>query len=154
MRRVVHMALAALAMLFLAACSSNEPQLERRADAGQAMSESKKTVERYMEAFSRTDHAAILACLTDDVEWIVPGAFHVRGKTAFDKEIEGDAFAGSPTIKTTRLTEQNDVVVAEGSVRAPKKDGGTLSLVFCDVFEMRDRKIRQLTSYLMEVKER
>ena len=48
------------------------------------MSTNTRTVERYMEAFRRTDHAAILACLTDDVEWLIPGAFHTRGKTAFD----------------------------------------------------------------------
>ena len=31
----------------------------------------------------------------------------------------------------------------------PLTDGGTLSLVFCDVFLMRDGLVRHLTSYLM-----
>jgi ketosteroid isomerase-like protein len=114
------------------------------------MSPNKQTVERYMEAFGRTDHAAVLACLTDDVEWVIPGAFHLEGKAAFDAEIENDAFVGSPTITVTRLTEENDVVVAEGRVRAMRRDGGLLHLAFCDVFEMRGAKIRRLTSYLME----
>ena len=43
-------------------------------------------------------------------------------------------------------------VVAEGSVRAQKRDGGALSLRFCDVFEMQAGKIKRLTSYLMEMK--
>jgi ketosteroid isomerase-like protein len=51
------------------------------------------------------------------------------------------------------LTEESDVVVAEGRVRAARRDGGTLNAVFCDVFEMQDAKIRRLASYLMEVKE-
>ncbi len=102
-----------------------------------------------MEAFGRTDHAAILSCLTDDVEWVIPGAFHTIGKQAFDKEIENEAFTGSPTIKVRRMIEENDVVVAEGTVSAAKKDGGSLNALFCDVFEMRDEKIRKLTSYLM-----
>jgi ketosteroid isomerase-like protein len=116
------------------------------------MTPNKLTVQKYMEGFTRTDHAEILACLTDDVEWLIPGAFHVTGKPAFDKEIENDAFVGSPAIEVTRLVEEQDVVVAEGSVRANKKDGGMLNLVFCDVFLMRDTKIRHLTSYLMELK--
>ena len=33
------------------------------------MSEKKDTVQRFMEAFARSDHAGVLACLTDDVEW-------------------------------------------------------------------------------------
>jgi ketosteroid isomerase-like protein len=50
------------------------------------------------------------------------------------------------------MTEEDDVVVAEGSVQCARKYGGFLNAVFCDVFVMRDLKIRQLTSYLMEVK--
>jgi uncharacterized protein len=120
---------------------------------GIGMSPNKRTVEKYMDAFRRTDHQAILSCLTDDVEWIIPGLFHIKGKDAFDKEIENAAFVGSPAITVTRLTEESDVVVAEGRVRAARRDGGTLNAVFCDVFEMQDAKIRRLASYLMEVKE-
>ena len=117
------------------------------------MSRNKQTVQRYMDAFAKSDHAEILSCLTDDVEWVIPGAFHLTGKVAFDKEIENDAFVGSPTIGVSRMTEEHDVVVAEGSVRCAKRDGGLLNAVFCDVFEMQDTKIRRLTSYLMEIKE-
>ena len=115
-------------------------------------SANKSTVEKYMEAFRRSDHHEILSCLTDDVEWVIPGAFHIKGKDAFDQEIENPAFVGRPAITVTRLTEDGDVVVAEGSVRSARKDGGQLHAVFCDVFEMRDAKIRRLISYLMEIK--
>ena len=50
------------------------------------------------------------------------------------------------------MTEENDVVVAEGSVRTQKVDGEFLNLRFCDVFVMYNGKIRQLISYPMEVK--
>ena len=120
--------------------------------SSKAMTENKQTVQSYMQAFNKTNHADILSCLTDDVEWVIPGIFHIKGKNAFDKEIENDAFVGRPTIKVTRLTEERDVVIAEGSVRCAKRDGGFLNAVFCDVFVMRDAKIKHLTSYLMEVK--
>ncbi len=111
-------------------------------------SENKRTVRSYMEGFTRSDHAQILSCLTDDVEWIIPGMFHRTGKEAFDSEIENEAFVGSPSIEVHRLTEENDVVVAEGTVRSTRRDGGKLHAVFCDVFVMRDAKVRMLTSYL------
>lgn len=113
------------------------------------MSRNKDVVQRYMDAYSRWDHAEVLTCLTEDVEWVVPGAFHLVGKQAFDNEIEGQGAAGPPEIVVTRLVEEDDVVVAEGTVRNPLTDGGTLSLVFCDVFLMRDGLVRHLTSYLM-----
>jgi uncharacterized protein len=116
------------------------------------MSPNQQTIDRYMAAFRVSDHAAILSCLTDDVTWICPGAFHLTGKAAFDKEINNPAFTGLPDIKVSRMIEQDDVVVAEGTVATTKADGTALHLVFCDVFLMRQAKIQQLTSYLMEVK--
>ena len=123
------------------------------APANIALSQNKKTVQTYMEGFKKTDHVLILSCLTDDVEWVIPGMFHTTGKAAFDEKIEDDAFEGSPKISVTRMTEENSIVVAEGTVQAKRKDGGILNLVFCDVFEMKDAKIKRLTSYLMEVKD-
>lgn len=119
---------------------------------GGRMSANKGVVERYMEGFRRGDHAMVLSCLTDDVEWLIPGMFHVRGTAAFDREIENEAFVGHPDIAVTRLLEEDGVVVAEGTVRARKRGGGDLHLVFCDVFTMERGRIRRLVSYLMEVK--
>ncbi len=105
-----------------------------------------------MDGFNKLDHAQILSCLTDDVVWDIPGMFHVIGKAAFDKEIENDTFTGKPVITLTRLVEESDIVVAEGKVRAQKKSGEYLNLAFCDVFIMQSGKIKQLISYLMEIK--
>jgi uncharacterized protein len=103
-----------------------------------------------MAGFRATDHALILSCLTDDVEWEIPGMFHSRGKAAFDQEIENDGFVGRPDIEVTRMIEEENVVMAEGSVRTQKSDGGELRLRFCDVFVMEAGKIKRLTSYLTD----
>jgi ketosteroid isomerase-like protein len=104
-----------------------------------------------MEGFRKGDHAEILSCLTDDVEWILPGAFELRGKEACDKEIENDAFTGHPVITVTRMVEEDGVVVAEGTVRAQRKEGVLMTLAMCDVFEMERGLIRRLTSYLTAI---
>ena len=114
------------------------------------MSENKHTIDRYMAGFRASDHGEILSCLTDDVEWEIPGMFHSRGKAAFDKEIENDAFVGRPDIVVTRMIEEADVVVAEGTVRTQKRDGSLVRLRFCDVFVMEAGKIKRLTSYLAD----
>jgi ketosteroid isomerase-like protein len=116
------------------------------------MTENKKTVEQYLEGFRRSDHDMILSCLTEDVVWDMPGAFHHEGKAAFDGEIENPAFVGKPVITLIRMVEEDDVVVAEGKVQAQWKEGGILNGVFCDVFEMTDGKIHRLTTYMAEVK--
>jgi len=116
-------------------------------------SKNKETVQTYFDAYAKWDHAEVLACLTDDVEWIVPGAFHLEGKEAFDKEIEGHGNPRPPEISVDRMIEEDDVVVAEGQVAAPQADGSTVHLAFSDLFVMRGGKIRQLTSYLVAVPE-
>jgi ketosteroid isomerase-like protein len=118
-----------------------------------AMSPNKSTVQKYIEGFNKSDHAQILSCLTDDVEWSMPGYFRLSGRDAFDKEIENDAFTGSPIVKVTRMTEENDVVCAEGTVHVAWRAGGFLEAVFCDVFEMKNAKIRRLTTYQVNLKE-
>lgn len=117
------------------------------------MSPNKMTVQKYMDGFNKSDHEQILSCLVDDIEWFMPGAFHLEGKDAFDKEIENDAFIGSPTIRITRMTEENNVVIAEGTVRAARKDGGLLNAMFCDVFEMENTRIKRLITYLAELED-
>jgi ketosteroid isomerase-like protein len=117
------------------------------------MSRNKDTVQKYIDGFNKSDHGQILSCLTDDVEWLMPGAFHLKGKDAFDKGIENDAFTGSPTVRITRMVEENDIVVAEGTVRVAWKEGGFLDAVFCDAFEMTNGKIRRLISYLVNLKD-
>jgi len=116
------------------------------------MTQNQKTVDLYMDGFRRSDRPQILSCLTDDVEWVIPGMFHVRGKDEFARHIVDEGFTGQPQITVIRMMEAGDAVVAEGSVRAPRTDGTVLNLVFCDVFDMRNGKIRRLISYLMETK--
>lgn len=113
------------------------------------MSGLKGVVERFMDSFNRLDHEQILSCLTDDVEWVLPGMFTLVGKVAFDGEIENPAFEGKPLIKVSRMVEERNVVVAEGTVRTKKKGEGYMDVAFCDVFEFEGELVRKLTSYLV-----
>ena len=113
------------------------------------MSKQKQVVEKYMDGFRTTDHEKILSCLTDDVVWEMPGYYLHKGKDAFDKEIENPNGDGHPDISVTRMIEESNIVVAEGTVKARMKDGNLLDAVFCDVFHFTSGKISRLTSYLM-----
>src|SRR5690606_19123165 len=132
----------ALAILALTSCNNNKL-------TNNTMSEQKQIVEKYMDGFRATDHEKILSCLTEDVVWECPGFYLHNGITAFEKEIENPNADGHPDIKVTRLVEEGNIVVAEGTVKAKMKDGSKLDLVFCDVFHFRSGKISKLTSYLM-----
>ena len=112
------------------------------------MTPNQQTIERYMEGFRRTDSAQVMSCLTDDVEWVLPGMFHARGRDDFQHHLVEAGFRPNPRIDITRLIESADVVVAAGRVRTEKTDGTVVTIAFCDVFEMRGARINKLTSYL------
>lgn len=113
----------------------------------------KKVIETYIDGFNQSDHVKILSCLTDDVVWEMPRLFHKEGKEEFDKEIENDAFEGRPKVTIIRLVEEGNIIVAEGSVLCKMKNGGLLDAMFCDVFHFKNDKIKQLTGYLMPVRQ-
>ena len=113
------------------------------------MSSRTHVVETYFEGFRRSDHAAILACLTDDVVWDLPGFRHLTGKEAFDGEIENEAFAGSPVLTLDRLIEGDDAVVAIGEGKATFATGDVHRFAFCDVFTFAGDLIRRVESFLV-----
>lgn len=116
------------------------------------MSENKKTIEKYIDGFNKSDHEQILSCLTEDIVWEMPGAFHLVGKQEFDGEIENPSFEGKPVVTVARMTEENEVIVVEGTVTGTRKGGEPFSAVFCDVFEMRSAKIKRLIGYIAMLK--
>lgn len=116
------------------------------------MSPRKAVVETYFEGFRRSDHERILDCLTDDVAWDLPGYAHLKGKEAFDREIENEEFVGSPSLTVDRLIEEADAVVAIGSGEGRHKSGERHRFAFCDVFTFAGDKISRVESYLVPLR--
>lgn len=113
------------------------------------MSQHKAVVERYFDGFRRNDHGAILGCLTDDVTWDLPGFRHLRGKDAFDGEIENEEFVGPPTLALDRLVEEDDTVVAIGTGESTHRGGSLHRFAYCDVFTFTGELIGRVESYLV-----
>ena len=117
------------------------------------MSRNTDTVETYLDGFRRNDHAQILSCLTDDIEWTVFGAFHLTGKPAYDAAIEGPGFSGPPRLSVVRMVEQDDVVMAELLGEVVGEDGGTARLSMAEVFVMRDGLIAERRAWVIPLTE-
>jgi ketosteroid isomerase-like protein len=92
----------------------------------------------------------VLECLSEDVEWVLPGFFHTRGKPEFASQIVSEGFEPNPTITADRTIQVGDTIIVEGHVDTKRTDGKAVKLAFCDVFDMKGGKIVKLTSYLMQ----
>jgi ketosteroid isomerase-like protein len=115
------------------------------------MSDHKAVVADYIDGFRRTDHAAILGCLTDDVVWVIHGHRTMQGKDAFDGEIENGAAVGSPTLHLDRLIEEGDTVVAVGHGEMTLKEAGRVPFVFTEVFSFMGNLIGRIETFHINV---
>ncbi|GAA3225987.1 nuclear transport factor 2 family protein [Actinocorallia longicatena] len=118
------------------------------------MSRNTETVTAYLDGFRRNDHGRILSCLTDDIEFTVYGAFHLAGKDAYDKAIDGPPeLLDPPHLEVVRMVEQDDVIMAELTATIERAEGGHLRLSMAELFLMRDGKIAERRAWVIELKE-
>ncbi|HYA58413.1 MAG TPA: nuclear transport factor 2 family protein [Thermoplasmata archaeon] len=110
-----------------------------------ALSPNKKLVETYLNA-GRSKSAGLM---TEDVEWVewgdgVPPTGSVnKGKAA----VIGNPGDDKLRNVITRMTEEGNVVVAEGICHVTKPDGNSLRVRFCNIFELKNGKVKRLDSF-------
>lgn len=115
------------------------------------MSRNKQVIESYF-ASTGTEYGRFLADDVELIEWAEGGpakGVRTQGKAAF---IEN---RGSREYRTqiTRMTEENNVVVVEGTARGARKEGGFWMVQFCDIFELDDGKVKRLSAFGASVKD-
>jgi ketosteroid isomerase-like protein len=113
------------------------------------MNTREQIVHRYMDGFRRSDHDAILGCLSEDVVWIIHGLRTTHGRAEFDDEIENPAFEGSPELTVDRTIDAGNVVVVTGTGRGRHRDRGRFRFAYSDLFTFRDDLIAQVDSYVV-----
>jgi ketosteroid isomerase-like protein len=115
------------------------------------MSSRKRAVDAYFDAFRTSDHQAILALLSDDVVWVIHGRGRTEGKAAFDREIENDAFEGSPKLTVRSLIEEGDMVVAPHLGEGRLRGGDAFRFAGVTVFRFDGELISHVESYIVPI---
>jgi uncharacterized protein len=110
------------------------------------MSPNKKLIESHMATTDRSKAAELLA---EDVEWVEwadgvpPTGVITRGKAAFIQNYGTDELRS----EIHRVTEENNVVIVEGTAHVLKQDGKKLAVRFVDIFELENGKIKRKSSF-------
>jgi ketosteroid isomerase-like protein len=114
------------------------------------MSSNKEVIESYF-ASTGTEYARLL---TDDVELIewaegVPvSGIRTHGRAGFVEN------RGNREYRTeiARMTEEANVVVAEGTARGVNPEGAPWMVHFCDIFELENGRVKRLSAFGASVK--
>lgn len=117
------------------------------------MSANIDTIHRYLDGFRTNDHAQILSCLTEDIDWTVFGLHRVHGKDAYDANIEGPGFIEPPHLEVIRFVEQDDVVMAELSGTVKTASGSVIRMSMAELFVMRDGLITERRAWVIPLQE-
>ncbi len=116
------------------------------------MIKNKEIIRKVNEGFTEGDTEKILLYMADDVRWDIPGMFTAVGKDEFRKEINNEVFEGVPTITIKNEIEEGGYVAVEGEVQCMKKGGGIFDAFFFDFYRLKDGKIKEMRSYVIEKK--
>lgn len=112
------------------------------------MSSNQETLKALEACFNRQDWKGMLPYLADDVVREEVGAPElIRGKAAYEKNMDPGPEVESLRSSTTRMVEEGNVVVTEGTAVVRKKDGKTLNIRFCNVHEFENGKLKRETTY-------
>ncbi len=121
------------------------------------VSPNKEVVNTYFAGLSNLDRAALSACLAEDVERVewadgfANSGVPQKGRASVIQNIDRPADVSMRT-EVTRMTEEDNIVVAESVIRLSKKEGVFLTLKACSIFELENGKIKRLNSFTVEVK--
>jgi ketosteroid isomerase-like protein len=119
------------------------------------VSPNKKPVEFYQTSLGNLDWAAVASCLTEDVERVEwADGFPASGvpERGRDTVVKGMEAPRKFQIEAVRLTEEDNVVVAECVVRVPLEQGGQFVGACCTIYEFEDGKIKRMASFVAENK--
>ncbi len=108
----------------------------------------KKIVEQYFDCFNRQDWKGLVALVTENVvRQEVGDPEPTRGKSALERNMHPGPDVTSLRGRVTRIVEEGNVAIAEGFVQVSKKDGSSIHVQFCTVFEFEGDLIGRLTAY-------
>lgn len=111
----------------------------------------KQIVEAYFQS-KGTEYAHLLSDEVELIEWadgVPESGVRTVGKTGFVQNRGSREYQ----LQVTRLTEEHNVVVAEGVARGSKKGGGSWAVRFCNIFETQDGRIKRLTAFGASLKD-
>ncbi len=112
---------------------------------------SKPIVEAYFGS-KGTEYPRVLSDEVELIEWaegVPESGVRTVGKAAFVQNRGSREYQ----IRVTRMTEEHNVAVAEGIARGRKKEGGSWTVRFCNIFETESGRIKRLTAFGASLKD-
>ena len=102
-----------------------------------------------IKAYLNTEGPKSASLMTDDVEWVewVDGVSPMGSVNKGKAAVIGNPGDDRLRNEIIRMTEEGNVVVVEGICHVTKKDGQSLKVRFCNIFELKNGKVKRQDSF-------
>jgi ketosteroid isomerase-like protein len=116
------------------------------------MTKKEKLLQQVNEAFAKNNTDFIIKHVTDDISWTVVSDFTVKGKELFSEALKSMQNEKPFHLEIKNIITHGYSAAVDGLMKSA--EGKTYA--FCDVYSFRgftDPKIKEMTSYVIEIKE-
>lgn len=112
----------------------------------------KEIIHEVTSAFVRADIETVLKYCHEDLVWTMFGYPPMHGKEPLRRSNNMENLKQPPDFNMLELIVEGDNVVSRGNMTMELKDGKTEFCEFCDIYRLKDGKIKELLSYVVDIK--
>ncbi|MBC7947805.1 MAG: nuclear transport factor 2 family protein [Chitinophagaceae bacterium] len=113
----------------------------------------KELIDKVNEAFARGDTEYFLSCLAEDARWTTIGISTINGKSNISQAMAMRGSDSLPEVTVRHVMSDGDSVVVESSGVATRREGAPYRSTYRDVYLVKDGKIKEFTTYVIETME-
>ena len=105
------------------------------------------------EAFCSYRFAVTYPYMADEIKWNIVGKEELRGRAAVIDRCDKSAKfleTASATITQLKINRAENCVIVEGAAHFQDQENRTSSVASCDVFQFSDKRLVEITSYVID----
>lgn len=110
----------------------------------------KKVVLEFMNGFIEGKEDSLINFLTEDIRWNIVGMPAIKGKQNFLQAMEMMDLLKSTSLNGSRTSEMVRNMIAEKDFVVVESSGVNNNYSNCDIFRIRNGKIDEMTSYIVD----
>jgi ketosteroid isomerase-like protein len=114
------------------------------------LSKNKELIKEFNKAFTAKKIEFILDHVSNDIRWNIVGMPVIIGKNDFLKTIEMMDLIDVRELNIQNIIAEGEYVVVEIAAKSYIKGGDPLNASYCSVYRIKDEKIKELTTYIVD----
>lgn len=110
----------------------------------------KRIVKRSIEVFRSQNYKIYSSYLSENIKWNIVGLPVLTGKDEFIKALRSLHLENFTISNIKNIIGEGEFVVVESNGLTSKHIDNTSVSAFCDIYKLKDGKIYELTSYIVD----